>query len=53
MDSISLKRHHDRVVVKAFEMMIRDGEAVRTTVKIPLQTGGSIEKVIYKVIPTK
>lgn len=45
------QKTQQQLVVEAFRMMIRDGDAVRTRVSIPLQTGGVLEKEIYKVKP--
>lgn len=45
------QRSSEELVIKAFRLMIRDGEAVRTHVSIPLAYGGTLDKVIYKVKP--
>ena len=46
---MAYKRTQEQLVIEAFRYMIANGEAVRTKVEIPLQTGGVFEKVIYKV----
>lgn len=46
-------RTREELVIEAFRRMIRDGEAVRTEVKVLLATGGTMTKVIYKVEPDK
>jgi len=47
------RRKREQLVIDAFRYMIRNGEAKRTLVSVPLVTGGTMNKVIYKVEPNK
>ena len=51
--STSRRRTREQLVIDAFRYMIRNGEAKRTLVSVPLVTGGTMNKVIYKVEPNK
>ena len=47
------QRTQEEIVVEAFRLMIRDGDARLTTIEVPLQTGGTFTKKIYKVKPRR
>ena len=47
------RRTREELVIEAFRYMIRNGEAKRTLVSVPLVTGGTMNKVIYKVEPNR
>ena len=49
----SRRRTREELVIEAFRYMIRNGEAKRTLVSVPLVTGGIMNKVIYKVEPNR
>lgn len=47
------QRTQEEIVVEAFRLMIRDGDARLTTIEVPLQTGGTFTKKIYRVKPSQ
>ena len=47
------KRTTQELVIEAFRMMIRNGEAKIYTNTIYLNTGGTMTKTIYKVEPRR
>ena len=42
------KRTQEEIVIEAFRMMIQCGELTLTEVIVPLQTGGTFTKKLYK-----
>lgn len=47
------KRTQQEIVIEAFRMMMQYGELTLKEVKIPLQTGGTFTKELYKVTPRR
>jgi hypothetical protein len=47
------KQTQEEIVIAAFRMMASFGELTLTEVEVPLQTGGTFTKKLYKVEPTK
>jgi len=47
------KRTQEEIVIEAFRMMMQYGELTLTEVEVPLQTGGTFTKKLYKVKPMK
>lgn len=45
------RNKREDLVVRAFRMMIRDGEARLTEITVPTRAGGVFTKTIYKVSP--
>ena len=51
-DAIKMTKRQE-LVIKTFKFMYKNGELTPKTVFIPLQTGGFVEKLIYKVSPNE
>ena len=47
------KRTQEEIVIEAFRLMMHFGELTLTEVEVPLQTGGTFTKKLYKVEPMK
>lgn len=47
------KRTQEEIVIEAFRMMMQCGELTLTEVEVPLQTGGTFTKQMYKVKPNR
>ena len=47
------KRTQEEIVIEAFRMMMQYGELTLTEVEVPLQTGGTFTKQLYKVKPNR
>lgn len=47
------KRTQEEIVIEAFRLMMYFGELTLTEVEVPLQTGGTFTKKLYKVEPMK
>jgi len=47
------KRTQEEIVIEAFRMMMQYGELTLKEVEVPLQTGGTFTKKLYKVKPMK
>jgi len=47
------KRTQEEIVIEAFRLMMRFGELTLTEVELPLQTGGTFTKILYKVKPNR
>lgn len=47
------KRTQEEIVIDAFRLMMQCGELTLTEVEVPLQTGGTFTKTLYKVEPMK
>jgi phage-related protein len=47
------KRTQEEIVIEAFRMMMQLGELTLKEVEVPLQTGGTFTKKLYKVEPMK
>lgn len=47
------KRTQEEIVIEAFRLMMQFGDLTLTEVEVPLQTGGTFTKKLYKVEPMK
>lgn len=47
------KRTQEEIVIEAFRMMMQCGELTPREVEVPLQTGGTFTKKLYKVKPNR